>query len=64
MNNQQLINFYLDWVNDFLTIEGMAKHHNINEAHCRRQIEAGRSLYMAKIEAEKIQRRSVSPVYR
>ena len=47
MNNQtmsnQLAAFYLDWVNNYLTVEKMAEHHNLTIAEAGLLIELGRA---------------------
>lgn len=37
-----LIDFYLDWVNNFLTTEKMAAYYGITENHCKLLIETGK----------------------
>ena len=42
-----LIEFYLDWVNNYLTVSKMAEHYNLSNDTVKHLIEAG------KIEHEK-----------
>lgn len=41
----QLAAFYLSYVNDFLTAEGIANHHAISIAQARILIEMGRAIH-------------------
>tara|TARA_R110000765_G_scaffold162574_1_gene267366 strand:+ start:476 stop:649 length:174 start_codon:yes stop_codon:yes gene_type:complete len=40
--NKQIIEFYLDWVNNYLTVETMAEHHGLDVEHARTLIKIGR----------------------
>lgn len=40
-----LIDFYLDWVNNYLTVEKMAEHYSITEEQCSALIDTGRDLH-------------------
>jgi hypothetical protein len=39
-----LIDFYLMYVNDFLTIDGIANYYGLEPAKCARMIKLGRKL--------------------
>ena len=42
---KQLQEFYLDWVNNYLTVDKMAEHHELTVADARLLIELGRSYH-------------------
>jgi len=37
--------FYLDWLNNFLTVQAMADYYGIDSAKCERMISIGSALY-------------------
>jgi hypothetical protein len=39
---KQLIDFYLDWVNNYLTTAKMAEHYGLNEGNCIALINMGK----------------------
>lgn len=41
---QALIEFYLDWFNNYLTVDRMAEHYDIPKDDCNALIEMGRKL--------------------
>ena len=43
---QQLIDFYLDYVNNFLTTERMAEHYGLTADHTSRLIDIGRIYFL------------------
>lgn len=47
---QKLIDFYLVYVNDYLTIATMAEHYNIEENECRSLIELGKKYHEEIVE--------------
>ena len=46
---KQLQEFYLDWVNNYLTVDTIAEHHEIPGADARLLIELGRSYHQQRI---------------
>lgn len=44
---EQLKRFYLEWANDWLSIERMAEHHDIPQDDCLTLINAGRDYFYA-----------------
>ena len=55
MNNQtmakQLQEFYLDWINNYLTVDKIAEHNDLTAADARILIELGRAYHQERIEA-------------
>ena len=47
----QLADFYLDFVNDFLTVEKFAAHHGMSTSHAAALINIGRELQEERREA-------------
>ena len=50
--NKQVREFYLDWFNNYLTIEKMAEHHDLDVEHARTLIVIGRDAHLQYIEAQ------------
>jgi len=48
--NTQLREFYLDWVNNYLTVETMAEHHGLDVQHARTLINMGRYAHQQYID--------------
>lgn len=48
---QRLVNTYLDWVNNFLTVEAFAEHYGLEVAAARIVIETGRNLYNSNLKS-------------
>ena len=48
--NAQVIDFYLDWFNNYLTIEKMAEHHGLDVEHARVLIGIGRDAHQQYID--------------
>jgi hypothetical protein len=48
--NKQLREFYLDWVNNYLTVETMAEHHGLDVSHARTLIDIGRDAHQQYID--------------
>ena len=46
----QVIDFYLDWVNNYLTVETMAEHHGLDVSHARALIDIGRDAHQQYID--------------
>lgn len=45
---QRLIEFYLDWFNNFLTVQAMADHYGMELEDCKCLIELGRKHHHEK----------------
>lgn len=45
-----LVAFYLDWVNNYLTIEKMAEHNQLTENETTQLIEMGRKYHEENVE--------------
>jgi hypothetical protein len=45
MNREQLINLYLVWVNEFLTIGGFAAHFGLHDSEAEMLLAVARSAY-------------------
>ena len=45
MNRDQLIDVYMDWLNDYLTIEVYADHHSLSVNEANTLIELARSVF-------------------
>ena len=45
--SKQLAAFYLDWINNYLTVEIMAEHHDLTVEHTATLINLGRSYHQA-----------------
>jgi len=45
---KKLIDFYLDWVNDFLSVEKLAEYYSIEPGRAHRMIIAGRFFHNQK----------------
>lgn len=52
------VNFYLDWVNDWLTTSSMAEHYGISIDECVKRINAGRDQHIWQI-AEKASKKII-----
>lgn len=50
---KQLIEFYLDWVNNYLSPAKMASDYGITESQCKTLINIGRELCNAEVELKK-----------
>lgn len=48
---EQLVLMYLDWVNNYLTIEVFAEHHELSVPYAKAMIDLGREFHMDGIEA-------------
>jgi len=48
--NKQLREFYLDWVNNYLTVETMAEHHGLDVSHACALIDIGRDAHQQYID--------------
>ena len=48
--NKQLREFYLDWFNNYLTVEKIAEHHGLDVEHARLLIGIGRDAHQEYIE--------------
>jgi len=48
--NAQLMDFYLDWVNNYLTVEVMAEHHELDVRHALVLIGIGRDAHQQYID--------------
>ena len=48
--NKQLREFYLDWVNNYLTVETMAMHYGLDVRHARILIDIGRDAHQQYID--------------
>jgi len=46
----QVIDFYLDWVNNYLTVEKIAEHHGLDVDDARTLITMGRYMHHRHIE--------------
>ena len=46
----QVIDFYLDWVNNYLTIEKIAEHHGLDVDDARALITMGRFMHHRHID--------------
>ncbi len=42
--------FFLEWFNDFLTIENFADYHGLSNAETIRQLETGKELHQIRTE--------------
>jgi len=51
--NKQLREFYLDWVNNYLTVETMAEQHELDVAHARTLIDMGRDAHQKYVDEVK-----------
>ena len=51
--NKQLREFYLDWVNNYLTVETMAEQHELDVAHARTLIDIGRDAHQQYVDEVK-----------
>jgi hypothetical protein len=47
-----LIEFYLDWVNNFLTVAKMASNYGITDEECHQLIEIGRKYQLEQSELQ------------
>jgi hypothetical protein len=45
MNRMELVNVYLDWKNNFLTIAGYAEHYGLYESEAEMLINVARSCF-------------------
>lgn len=48
--NKQLREFYLDWFNNYLTIEKMSEHYDLDVEHTRTLIGIGRDAHQQYID--------------
>jgi len=48
--NKQIIEFYLDWVNNYLTVETMAEHHGLDVDDAKALISMGRYMHHRHVE--------------
>jgi len=48
--NKQLREFYLDWVNNYLTVETMAEHHGLDVDDAKALINMGRYMHHRHVE--------------
>ena len=48
--NKQLREFYLDWVNNYLTVETMAEHHGLDVDDAKTLISMGRYMHHRHID--------------
>ena len=46
----QVIDFYLDWVNNYLTVETMAEHHGLDVDDAKALINMGRHMHHRHVE--------------
>ena len=46
----QVIDFYLDWVNNYLTVEKLAEHHGLDVDDAKALISMGRYLHHRHVE--------------
>jgi len=46
----QVIDFYLDWVNNYLTVETMAEHHGLDVDDAKALISMGRYMHHRHVE--------------
>jgi hypothetical protein len=51
---QQLINFYLDWVNNFLSIQYFASYHDLTVKQATTMINVGRELHEQVVSESKL----------
>lgn len=47
---EKLIEFYLDWVNNWLSTVKMAEHYGLTKCECQELIEMGRKYHEENIE--------------
>lgn len=45
-------NYYLDWLNDFLTLEGYARFYNITKEAAEKRINIGRKIHKQRTEGK------------
>jgi len=50
ITKKSLIDFYLEWVNNFLTIRYMAEFYEISEEDCLYLVELGKKLHTEQLE--------------
>ena len=48
---ETLIALYLDWVNNYLTLETFAEHHGISKSHAYTLINRGKELYKDRLSS-------------
>ena len=48
--NKQLRDFYLDWFNNYLTVEKIAEHHGIGVDDAEALIKMGRYMHQINVE--------------
>lgn len=51
--NKFLREFYLEWVNNYLTVDKMAEHNSITAKNCAYLINAGQALHEEYVEMRK-----------
>lgn len=51
---QQLIDFYIDWVNNFVSISSMADHYGLSDPQVRKLIDIGRELNDEAVKVKKL----------
>lgn len=49
---EQLKALYLDWFNNFITLEAMASHYGLTTSQCEVLIDMGRNIYEKDILSE------------
>ena len=50
---EKLIEFYLDWVNNWLSTVRMAEHYGLTKRECQELIEMGRKYHEENVERSK-----------
>lgn len=51
---QKLIDFYLDWVNNFISVGQMAEHYEITLGECTKLITIGQKYHELNVELHKL----------
>lgn len=46
---EELIEVYLDWINNFITVPAFADYYGLSEADAKKVIELGRKLYEGRV---------------
>ena len=47
----QLQAFYLDYVNNYITVDCIAEHHGLTKEHADKLIEMGRTIHEIRVDA-------------
>lgn len=55
-----LIDFYLDYINDFLTTERMAEYYGITKTECTRLIIMGKKYHEEKVQMYKLSQKKLN----